>query len=861
MYSWIFRWSGIWLAFVLFFTQTSFYSTDTPDTYFLEDSLRVQALLQKAEQYFQNKAYTQSLKEAEEALKLSERIFYRRGKGHSLLVISKIYDENEDFDKGQTYLLQAVNTLANMDTFLLEEAYARLGNSYLRKKSYKKATEYFEKVLPLNRASRQQEELFNTLLRLGTCYLETAQYPKAIEVYEEALRIRPQANDPATRRILLAQQAHAYYLKGDYQQALKNQKELLAIDESTNDKAAQANTLNNIGFFHYQRGEEALAFQNFQKAYNLSEDPKRLGATTLTNLATLSAKQGNYQTSRKYFSEALELQAQAPVAQATTKNHLAANYLYFKEYNSARKFALEALEEGQSLEAAEVRRDSYRILSEIYERTNNYKESQQYYQRYLAVRDSLEQQKRSKEQQLLQQDLEVEKKEKDFQLLLAEKENQAVQFRRLQLEDEKKEKELDLQRKNQELLEAALRNQALEKDKVAQLLLISEQKANEERQKQAIALLEQNQKLQASEIKQKEAEEKQRKQAIALLEKENSLQKQKAAEEARVRNLEKNALMGGITLVVIILALVGYNLYQNKKKNRLLQTRNEEIQQQAEELHQQQEEILAQRDAIEAKNRELSQRNQFISQSINAAKTIQRAILPFEQEMKQFFTDCFIIYRPKDVVSGDFYWFHQEGKKAFLAVVDCTGHGVPGAFMSMIGNILLNNIIKISNIEEPSQILEALDKELYHVLKQHEGRANYGMDICLVAVENLGNMHRKLLFAGAKRPLHIRLAGEQQLMVLEGDRNSIGNEELGVRFHTKTAFLNQGDFVYLSTDGLTDQNDFDRRKFGRKKLLEILQADITEAAATQRAHIEAALDKHQRSTDQRDDITFLGICL
>jgi serine phosphatase RsbU (regulator of sigma subunit)/tetratricopeptide (TPR) repeat protein len=850
-----FKWSTKCLVLALLWLPMAFCSA------YAEDSLRVQALLLKAEQHFQRKAYAEALKDAEEALGLSERIFYRKGKGQSFLLIGKVYDENANLEKGRSFLLQAVNTLSNAEALYLEEAYTRLGKGYLLEQAYKKAQEYFEKALPINQENKQAERTFSTLLRLGTCYLETGECDKAVAIYEAALQMQPQASAPATRRTLLASKAHAYYLKKDYNSALLTQKEVLKIDEAKDDKAAQANTLNNIGFFYHQRGEETQAYQHFQKAHNLSEDPEQLGTATLINLATLSAKQGNFQASRKYLLEALETQSQDPVAQAATKNHLAASYLYFKEYNGARRYALEALQEGQSLNAAEVRRDSYRILAEIYERTNNYKESQQYYQRYLAVRDSLEQQKRSREQRLLRQDLEVEKKEKDFQLLLAEKENQAIQLRRLQLEDEKKEKELDLQRKNQELLEAALRNQALEKDKVAQLLLISEQKANEERQKQAIALLEQNQKLQASELKQKEAEEQQRKQAIALLEKENNLQKQKAAEEARVRTLEKNALIGGIVLVVIILALVGYNLYQNKKKNRLLQAQNEEIQQQAEELHQQQEEILAQRDAIEAKNKELSQRNHLISQSIQAAKTIQSAVLPFEQEMKSFFTDCFILYRPKDVVSGDFYWFHQEDKKAFVAVVDCTGHGVPGAFMSMIGNILLNNIIKVSKIEQPGEILEALDKELYHVLKQHEGRANYGMDMCLVAVEDIGNMHRKLLFAGAKRPLYIRLAGEQQLMVLEGDRKSIGNRELGVQFSTKSAFLNQGDFLYLSTDGLTDQNDFDRRKFGRKKLMEILQADIAEDAATQQAHLEAALDKHQRSTDQRDDITFIGICL
>ena len=146
--------------------------------------------------------------------------------------------------------------------------------------------------------------------------------------------------------------------------------------------------------------------------------------------------------------------------------------------------------------------------------------------------------------------------------------------------------------------------------------------------------------------------------------------------------------------------------------------------------------------------------------SINYAKTIQKAILPSNSKISKIFPENFVIYRPKDIVSGDFYWFSNivkeelEGKfendVTFIASIDCTGHGVPGAFMSIIGNTLLNEIINLKHILNPAEVLELLDKGVKKAVDKAEGVNTAGMDVSLARIERLNDKEVKILFAGAK---------------------------------------------------------------------------------------------------------------
>ncbi|MCS7005924.1 MAG: SpoIIE family protein phosphatase, partial [Cytophagales bacterium] len=208
------------------------------------------------------------------------------------------------------------------------------------------------------------------------------------------------------------------------------------------------------------------------------------------------------------------------------------------------------------------------------------------------------------------------------------------------------------------------------------------------------------------------------------------------------------------------------------ERTKELQQKQEEILAQNEELQQQREEIMAQRDFIEMKNKELTELNAHMSQSIQYASQIQRAILPAEEVIRNYVQDFFLIYLPKDVVSGDFYWFSKIDNHLFFAAVDCTGHGVPGAFMSMIGNTLLNKIINENKILDPAHILNALNEGIITSLRQRETGNNDGMDVCLCRIDIVNEEQFELYFAGARRPLYI--FKDDDIIELKGSRSHIG---------------------------------------------------------------------------------------
>lgn len=304
------------------------------------------------------------------------------------------------------------------------------------------------------------------------------------------------------------------------------------------------------------------------------------------------------------------------------------------------------------------------------------------------------------------------------------------------------------------------------------------------------------------------------------------------------------------------LILVQSDISVIKEAEQEIRQQHEEILQQKETLEMQNEEIQAQRDKVETQNRH-------IRGSIQYALTIQSAILPIKDVIEQIY-DLFVIYRPKDIVSGDFYWFHHfdDMKKTMVAVIDCTGHGVPGAFMSMIGNRLLNEIIIEKKVLNPAEILEQMNTGITKALKQDKTDNNDGMDVALCSIDHLPNNTYEITFCGAKRPLFFYKKKEEILDSLKGVRRSIGGarkKRVNILFEVENVTLQSGDTIYLSTDGLIDQNDMERKKYGSPRLIEILQRIASAEMKQQKKLLEADLELHMRDCEQRDDITFLGL--
>jgi len=262
-------------------------------------------------------------------------------------------------------------------------------------------------------------------------------------------------------------------------------------------------------------------------------------------------------------------------------------------------------------------------------------------------------------------------------------------------------------------------------------------------------------------------------------------------------------------------------------------------------------EIVEQKEEIEEKNRD-------ITDSINYAKKIQDAMLPSSQDMASLFPDSFIFYHPKDIVSGDFYWLTEKDGKSLIAVADCTGHGVPGAFMSMIGNSLLNEIVNDKGILEPALILDQLKEGVIKALKQkgETGESQDGMDIAFCTFDLKNN---EVEFAGAYNSLYI--IRENVMDEVKADRMPIGvYAGTDHKFTNNKVSIQKGDILYFFSDGFTDQSGGPRgKKFMRKRFKELILGIHEMTMPEQLDHLYTTFEEWKGDLEQNDDICMIGI--
>jgi len=320
-----------------------------------------------------------------------------------------------------------------------------------------------------------------------------------------------------------------------------------------------------------------------------------------------------------------------------------------------------------------------------------------------------------------------------------------------------------------------------------------------------------------------------------------------------------------VILFVIALAVLIFLRYLHKQKsNRMLQAKNVEISQQKEEIEAQRdnlqdlnselrnknEEIEAQRDLIERKNKD-------ITDSIIYAQRIQTSVLPNFDILYSAFTDWFIFYRPRDIVSGDFYWSHKTDDKIVFAVADCTGHGVPGAFMSMLGMAFLNEIVVQKDITQADLVLEVLRTKVKEFLNQAKSQTETkdGMDIALVS-HNISTQTAQ--FAGANNPLY--LIRNNELIIYKPVRNPIGVYYSEKTFEKTDIKLETNDLMYLFSDGYADQfGGVKEEKFKSKRFQQLFADVSTLKMGEQKSEIEQTLKNWMGPLHQVDDILILGV--
>lgn len=336
--------------------------------------------------------------------------------------------------------------------------------------------------------------------------------------------------------------------------------------------------------------------------------------------------------------------------------------------------------------------------------------------------------------------------------------------------------------------------------------------------------------------------------------------------------------------IVIFIAIKAY--FGKKKANQLLQDKNNTIKAQSAEIHQRSEEVLAQSEELAKQNAEIQQQkeeiesqkeelqrqndlvnnqNNMITGSIRYAQTIQSAILPPQKILDNSF-DNFVLFSPKDIVSGDFYWhartYENDIARDYFAVVDCTGHGVPGAFMSMIGSRVLNLLVNERMITDPAQILDGMDTAVQKSLRQDQTDNRDGMEVCLVKISHEKDGRSSVEFSGARRPLFVYQHKTKEIIKFVGNVRGIAGplkKSKKIAFATAKINMEKGDVMYLTSDGYKDQSDHSRKRFGSPSMMRLMQSIGHLPTGEQMKVAHEVMQDHMKGTEQRDDITFAGI--
>ena len=685
-----------------------------------------------------------------------------------------------------------------------------------------KATNYLQQALTLSEKIGYRSGIANTYMYFGYYHEDQSRFMLAISFHQKALKIYEELHYLKGKANCYNAMGLIYLSQGNYPKALEIFQTTLALNEKLDDIKGMANTYNNIGNIHDYQGNLSQALNYYEKSLqiNVKLDDKKKIASCNNNIGTIQFRLKNYKVALEYHKKSLQINEMLKNKKGMAYNYTNIGLIFTmcKKYFEAKEYYSKALKMYQELKN---KKEICVVLGNIAALNN-----------------------------------------------LQNKFNEAITFAEQNLQIAKNsgllENEMDSYKELANAFEG-LKNfqQAYKYHKLFKQ--INDSLVNTEKNEQ----LSRMEAIYQNEKKQKEIELK-----------ESQLIKQML--EVKQQKTKIIALAGGLVLLLILLIVI-FKSYKNKHiANILLAKQKYEISEKNEELNQVNEEIKAQRDLIIEQNEELSLKNGEISSqrdtvikqkdhieeqkkeitdSIYYAKRIQQAVLPSDDYANNILGEHFIFFKPKDIVSGDFYWATQTMGHApllIVAVADCTGHGVPGAFMSMLGVSFLNEIVRKKEIAKASEVLDHLRKSIIEALQQKgtSGEQKDGMDMVLCVLNTANN---QLQFAGANNPLFI-VTAQKELKEIEPDKQPVAIYENMKPYTNHQIQLYEGDIIFLTSDGYEDQfGGPNNKKFMTKQLKELFINIAAQPMNEQKKILNTTFENWRGECEQIDDVTILGL--
>ena len=851
------------------------------------DTTAVMSLNRKAQFAIQDQNWQQATQYAIQALELAQKTNYVNGKIEALFALAQTAKQQNKVELAASYYLTMLPLQEKkQDLSGQASTLEQLADLYALQSNYGKAVANYKNALTLQQklanSTPHQLRLNN---KIGQAYFAQQDYPNATPYYQYNYQQAKKQQDTPLLIANLQKLAYLAVYQQNYSQALAYNTELIEKLNTIGDTAALVNVYNNLGYIYKQTKQpnraysylnQALSLQKKQYAQSSNQAQK---LTLLTNIGVIYTTLNDAENAEATFNDALKIAEDLGAGQTTAEifNYKAVNHWLAKDYEAALEDALRALEISLQGNWKKQQRDAYKVLADVYQAQKNYKKAQAYFQLFSETNTAIASQATQQQQALLKSQVEQEKKESETKLASAESQRQELLFRQLQLEDEKKaqtltlqQKELDLLKRSQDLQAIALKNQKLEQIRIERELEITKQKLTAEAQNKQMQALQTERELQELAIQRQKDREKRQKDSIDYLRIQTTLQQDKINQEEKTQKYSYAVI--AVSLLALLITI--YALWQNKRKNAVLaqqtlriQQQNEELKTNEEEIRQNLEEMTTISETLRLTNenmtitqQELEKRNQDITASINYAKRIQLAILPTDKNFKAIFPESFVFFQPRDIVSGDFYWCTRKYGKLVIAVADCTGHGVPGGFMSMIGNQLLEKAVNSLGIVSPDFILYEMHLDIRRTLQQADEEAQQdGMDVAVCTFDLKDNL---LEYAGAMNPLWYTKDGK--FNEIKATRKPVGGRqpEQERLFEKHKIVIEAPTTLYLCTDGFQDQmGGKDNKKFLTKNFKELIALNQHKTLEEQKTLLENTFNEWKGEQKQVDDVCIIGIQL
>ena len=670
---------------------------------------------------------------------------------------------------------------------------------------------YSQNALQLAEKLKWNKGIAQSYHNIGLFYFLKADYNYALDYYKKALLICAllEKETPNSIEILNLKSKTMGYMglahsnKNNVLEALDYYFEALKIDEKTGNKIGVARHLGNIGIIYQHRNNFRKAEEYYLKALKMAEETnyKLLEANTLGNLGLLSYDGGDQSSALDYYFKALKMADELGYKQlqANTLGNIADLYLLKGNIAQALSHYFIALKIKEEMGDKRETALTLKSIGNSYLKQKNYPVSEKFLLQARGLADSL-----------MNYDLQM-----SVNIFLAELYEKTNRW--------------------QKAYESCF---IVNKCKDS---LFAEQKLKDFTKKEMD--FEYAKKTAADSIKNGEEKKVIAAQLVA------------SDEQLKRETIQLYTLYGGLALLFIFGGFM-YNRFRIiRKQNEIISNQKSEVEEQRDIARYEREKADEQKNLVEEKNKE-------ITDSITYAKRLQEAILPPQQLVKEYFRNSFILYKPKDIVAGDFYFFETTDDNIFMAAADCTGHGVPGALVSVVCSNALHRCVKEFNLKKPGEILDKTRDLVLETFTKSGQDVKDGMDIslCVIAKSKGLNNNIKFTWSGANNPLWFLKNGV--ITEISANKQPVGKTDLPLPFTTHSVELTKGDSFYLFTDGYADQFGGPKRKKFKYKQLQDLLLNNKETPMEEQGNIlERAFEEWRTDLEQVDDVCMIGVKL